>query len=129
MFIFIKTVMLEWFVDTSIVKSALKGKLIEEEDVETRPEYVSASCLDENVCLRNIQKYFTRDSWKALLHLVEAVKQETVWFCGRCTSIIEDEEEDSIVCESCLKWFHFKCTGLKKAPKVSNWFCRRCHSL
>ena len=56
----------------------MEGKLIEEE-VETRPEHVSASCLDENVCIRNIQKYFTYDGREALTHIVEAVKRQTVW--------------------------------------------------
>ena len=41
--------MLEWFVEARIAKSAMEGKLIEVE-VETRPEHVSASCLNENVC-------------------------------------------------------------------------------
>lgn len=107
--------------------SAMKGKLIEE--VETRSEHVSASCLDENVCLRNLQKYFSNDGWKVLLHMVEAVKREAVWYCCRCTNAINDEEENSIVCESCLVWFHFRRTGLKKAPKASEWFCHQCHSL
>ena len=120
--------MLKWFVEARVAESALKGKLIEEEDVEPRPECVSASCLDDNVCIRNIQKYFTNDGWKALLQVVEAVKKGTVWYCGRCTNTINDEEENSVVCESCLVWFHFRCTGLRKAPKASKWFCRQCHS-
>ena len=119
--------MLEWFVEARIAKSAMEGKLIEE--VETRSEHVPASCLDVNVCLRNVQKYFTHDGWKALLYVVEAVKRDTVWFCGRCTNVIGDDEEDSIVCESCLIWFHFRCTSLKKALKTSKWFCLQCHSL
>ena len=49
---FITIYMLEWFVEAMVVQSALKGKLIEE--VETRHERVSASWLDENVCLKNI---------------------------------------------------------------------------
>ena len=121
--------MLEWFVGARIAKSAIEGKLIEEEEVETRPEHVSASCLDENVCIRNIQKYFTYDGWEALTHVVEALKRQTVWYCGRCTNVINDDEEDSVVCDLCLTWFHFRCTGLKKAPKASKWFCRQCHSL
>ena len=122
--------MLKWFVEARAAELVLKGKLIDEEDIETRPECVSASCLDENVCIRNIQKYFTNDGWKALLHLVEAVKNESVvvWCCGRCTNVINDEEENSVVCESCLVWFHFSCTSLRKAPKASKWFCRQCHS-
>ena len=120
--------MLKWLVEARAAESVLKGKLIEEEDIETRPERVSASCLDENVCIRNILKYFTNDGWKALLHLVKAVKNETVWYCGRCTNVINDEEENSVVCESCLVWFHFSCTGLRKALKASKSFCHQYHS-
>ena len=69
--------MLEWFVEARIANSAMEGKLIEEE-VETRPEHVSTSCLDENVCIRNIQKYFTYDGWEALTHVMEAVKRQSV---------------------------------------------------
>lgn len=119
--------MLEWFVEAMIVKLTIAGKLIEE--VEIRPEHVSASCLDENICLRNVQKYFTHDGWKALLDVVEPVKREIVWFCVRCKNVISNDEEDSIVCESCLTWFHLRCTGLKKVCKVSKWFCRQCNSL
>ena len=111
---FIIIVMLEWCVEARVAESALKGKLIEEE-VELDQ---NMSLHHVNVCLRNVQKYFTNDGWKAVLHLVKAVKRETVWYCGRCTNVIKDEEEDSIVCKSCLVWFHFRCTGLKKSCKM-----------
>ena len=41
--------MLGWFVDDKFVKSALNGKLIEEESVECHPEVVPNAVLDENV--------------------------------------------------------------------------------
>ena len=50
--------MLEWFVEARIAKSAVKGRLIGEEEVETRPECVSASCLDENVLSQECTKIF-----------------------------------------------------------------------
>ena len=121
--------MLLWFVESKVANSALAGKLIEEEEVEMRPERVSASCFDENVCLKNIQKYFSCDGWAALLHVVEAVKKHPVWYCGRCTNSISDDTENSIICDSCLVWYHFKCTGLEKTPKSKLWFCRSCHVL
>ncbi len=82
--------------------SALAGKVIEKEKIETRPERVSASCLDENVCIRSIQKYFTPDAWTAVMHVTEVMKNHAVWYCGACTRSICDETENSIVCESCL---------------------------
>ena len=45
-------VMLSWFVDNEKVMNAMRNNiLIEEEDVETRPECVPMKCLDENVCM------------------------------------------------------------------------------
>ena len=32
------------------------------------------------------------------------------------------------VCESCLLWYHFKCSGVTKQPKAKTWFCRKCHA-
>ena len=78
MVIFVITVMLERFGEARIEKLAIAGRLIEE--VEIRPEHVSTSCLDEKVCLRNVQKYFTYDGWKALLDVVEAVKKRQYGF-------------------------------------------------
>ena len=44
--------MLSWFVDNEKVMNAMRNNiLIEEEDVETRPECVPMKCLDENVCM------------------------------------------------------------------------------
>ena len=116
-----------WFVESDVAESALAVKLIEEHKVETRPERVSSSCLDENVCLGSVQKYFTHDGWAALLHVVEAVKKTPVWYCGRCTNSISDDTENSIMCDSCLVWYHFKCTGIKQSPKSKVWFCRFCY--
>ena len=43
---------LSWFVDVEVANSAIAGdKIVEENDIEVRPEKISVSCLDENVCL------------------------------------------------------------------------------
>ena len=42
-------VMLRWFVDDELVKSALNGELIKEESVECRPEVVPNAMLDESI--------------------------------------------------------------------------------
>jgi hypothetical protein len=31
-----------------------------------------------------------------------------------------------IKCDSCGNWYHFACVGLKRAPRVQNWFCPTC---
>ena len=52
-------VILSWFVDKP---SALKGALIEEENVECRPEKVSNAVLDENVDICLVRKYFSHEA-------------------------------------------------------------------
>ena len=51
--------MLEWFVDKVIVASAVEDRrLIEEDQVEVRPEKISDGVLDENVDVHLIRKFF-----------------------------------------------------------------------
>ena len=52
--------MLRWFVEENIMEKAIKGLgkyLIEEEDVETKPERVPTAVLDENVDVHLIRKF------------------------------------------------------------------------
>ena len=81
--------------------------------MEIRPEPIPASCLDKNVCVQSVQKYFTEDAWAALKQVIEIVKKNTVWYCGVCLKAIDDNAENSIMCDSCLCWFHFCCVSLK----------------
>ena len=39
---------LSWFVDVEVANSAIAGdKIVEDNDIEVRPEKISVSCLDE----------------------------------------------------------------------------------
>jgi len=120
-------VILQWFVeacDSDVVLSR-KG-LIKEDAVEILPERIPVSCLDDQVHLQSCKKYFTNDGWLAVENVVEAVKRNPLYYCGRCTSQIDDDQENSIQCDSCLMWFHYKCANIRQAPKRKTWFCRTC---
>jgi len=54
--------MLRWFVDKCVAESALSGELIEENEVECRPERVPNALLDENVDINLIRLCFTDDA-------------------------------------------------------------------
>ena len=124
----LSTVILSWFVDCQIKEAVLAGKrLVEEEDVEMKPERISAWCLDENVCIPSIQKYFSEDAWAALTQVLEVVRKNAVWYYGTCSKVVNDDTENSVVCDSCLSWFHFNCVALKTCPKSKQWFCLYCH--
>ena len=64
--------------EPAVVDAALAGTIIEEVQVEMRPEKVSASCLDENVFIRSCRKYFSRNVWIALSQVVELKKKHTI---------------------------------------------------
>ena len=111
-----------------MANDAISGMMIDEDQVEVRPEKISASCLDENVCLESCRKYFSEDAWMAVVNLMDTIRKKPVWYCGRCTNPISDESESSVVCDCCLSWYHFKCLNLKQSPKSKLWFCQSCYS-
>ena len=113
---------LSWFVDSSVAAGAIDGKIIEEDEVEVRPEKITASCLDENVCLDSTRKYYSQDAWLAVEDVVEALRGNPVYYCGRCTCPIKDETQSSIICDGCLCWFHFQCLNLKQPPSLKCGF-------
>lgn len=47
------------------------------------------------------------------------------WFCPSCGS---KADVHTVVCESCLEWFHLDCVNLKQKPKIADWFCNHCKS-
>ena len=119
------TVILSWFVEKPIIQAALKGTLIEEENVECRPEKVSNAILDENVDIHLTRSYFSQDVWVIVDGVLQQKRVRPSWVCTVCQHDLHSEP--SIICESCLEWFHFRCVGLTGQPKKKNWFCRSCH--
>ena len=117
--------MLSWFVDQLVAKAAIKDdRLIEEEDVECRPEKIPCSVLDENVSICLVRPYFTTDAWMIVEEVVKKKRESDVWLCATCHDSLEGKL--SIICELCLQWYHFVCVGLTTQPKKKNWFCRQC---
>ena len=99
--------------DTDVAAAAIGGKIIDETEVEVRPEKVPTSCLDENVCLESCRKYCSMDAWNLIKSVVDVIQNNPVYYCGRCTNPISDETQSSIVCECCLNWYHFSCLNMK----------------
>ena len=71
-------VILKRFVDANVVDSAIKGSLINEDNVEVCPETISCSCLDENVCIESCRKYFSPDAWVSVKAVVEVGKSHPI---------------------------------------------------
>lgn len=121
-------VMLQWFVEAEVADDVLKKSvgLIEEEEVEVRPEKIPDAVCDENVDIHLIRKFFTPDAWLVVAQVTEQ-KKKSILVCSYCSH--DADEYPSIFCDRCLSWFHMKCVGLTHGPKTRNWFCRKCHQL
>ena len=51
---------LSWLLSADIVNFALRGQLVDEDQIEVRPELLSPALVDENVELKLVQIFFTR---------------------------------------------------------------------
>ena len=111
--------MLKWLVEDKVLVEALKSPgqyLIEEQDVETRPERVPDAALDENVDVHLMRRFFSADAWVVVREVVKQ-KQENPSFI--CKIYFHDlHEKPSVLCDHCLSWHHLKCVSLKQEPKA-----------
>ena len=110
--------------DKQVIHDTLKGRLIEEDKVKCRPEQIPDSVLDENVDVCLVRHFFSSDAWTLLEMVLSSKAKEVMWTCKVCHHDLHSEQ--SIICDACLQWYHFRCIGLKAQPKARNWFCRSC---
>lgn len=120
-------VMLSWFVDQCKIDPVLrKGEVIEESEVECRPERISSAILDESVDIYLIRHYFTNDAWLLVQDVLKRKSENHVWICKRCNHDIDEDSSEAILCDVCL--LDFRCVGIIKQPKQKNWYCRQCYN-
>ena len=118
-------VILGWFLNKDVVQQCIKkGTLAEEEEVECMPERIPDSVTDENVDVCLVRKHFTCDAWLIVEQVVDQKIKNMRWVCKSCQHDLDSGQ--SVVCDSCLLWFHFSCVGIVKYPKSKEWFCRTC---
>lgn len=116
--------MLGWCVTKEKIPHSLSGKyLIKESDVEQRPEFVNNEILDENAKLHLLQKYMDEDAFHSILKTVQIKRKTAVWMCSVCNVNVDGK---SVVCDVCLKWYHYTCVGFNRAPRTTLWFCPVC---
>ena len=114
-----ENMILSWFVSSL----ADIGEVFQESDVETIPENVPSCVLDSNVDVNLVRKFFSEEGWMVLQTTPEA-RKALPWLCRQCSDDLAAEE--SVGCESCLHWFHYKYANLKAAPRCKYWYCVAC---
>ena len=116
--------MLSWFVGAETAVAAVrKATTVTAQHIKRCATTTAA--LDDDVCLETLRQYCDAEGWSALQALVDDVRADAVWYCAACSVSIEDGD-GSVACDSCLQWHHFRCVGLKTAPKARCWFCAKC---
>ncbi|KAH8009019.1 hypothetical protein HPB51_008949 [Rhipicephalus microplus] len=118
-----KLAMLSWLVGKRQASDAIKGKLLDEESVEARPEDIHDGIRDEMVDINLVRRFFTDDAWKAV-QMVLSVKKDEEWKCTKCKTKLDDH--DAVLCDWCLLWYHLPCVGVKQKPKTKLWKCGSC---
>ncbi|KAM7289013.1 uncharacterized protein ISCGN_029150 [Ixodes scapularis] len=121
-----RSVLLAGFIDKRLCQRVLDGSyLLEETDVEVRPEALPSALLDCRVSLPRLRKYFTPDAWSLLTSSVGAKKSNELWICSLCKEK-DDGELKMVCCEQCLEWFHWSCAALTRQDVKKQWYCPRC---
>ncbi|CAN8002340.1 unnamed protein product [Ixodes hexagonus] len=121
-----KLKLLTWLTGTQKAAEAMKGKLLDEDTVEQRPECVHGGIRDDNIDINLVRRFFTDDAWQAV-QMVIGMKRQESWKCNECETHLDDH--DSVMCDWCLTWNHLPCVGLRKQPKTKLWKCRVCSGL
>jgi len=103
-----------------LVKKALLGEKIGKKEaiVDAEP---TTNLLYENVKWASIQRFLLK-----LSRGMADLEKNPQYKCGACHKDLSTAV--SIIYESCLVWYHLKCTGLTIAPKKAEWFCRLCYA-
>ena len=72
-------------------------------------------------------KYMTKEAFEFLEKMIFEKEKFTCKIC------LEEASDKTVGCETCLRWFHFKCVGYnpegKKKEREEPWFCEDCHLL
>lgn len=118
-----KLAVLTWLVGKQRAWDVIKGKILDEESVEARPEDVHNGVRDAIVDINLVHHFFNDDAWKAVL-TVASIKKDEEWKCTECKTKIDDHE--SVSCDWCLLWCHLPCVGVKQKPKAKLWKCGSC---
>ena len=89
---------MKWFVDSNIATAAIREKkLIEEEDVECRPEMIPSSVLNENVDVCLVRHYFSADAWMVVQDVIGRKAKMDLWECSVCQHDLHDGRKSRIM--------------------------------
>ena len=105
--------------------STLSYKTYDEDDIVVNSLFSKRIILIFNNLVKSkfdFTKYFTNDAMLSISNNIKVSESNQNWICSICSI---DSSSDSIGCESCNEWYHFKCLNLRK-NFVGSFFCTSC---
>ena len=64
----------------------------------------------------------TEEAFKKLKSIISKNKNNVKWICATCELALLSASSTS--CDGCLKWYDYKCAGIKRGRKI--WVCNSC---
>lgn len=77
----------------------------------------SKSITDE--LIKGLKPYCDSAAFVKIKSVIKPKRAAGDWTCGTCKSYVDDTLNNRLESDACLRWNHFKCSGIKKAPV---WF-------
>ena len=65
--------------EQDVANKAMQSSILIE---EARLECIPMKCLDENVCVNMVKKYFTIDAWMVVQNVMEVMQTRRKWDCA-----------------------------------------------
>jgi len=121
-------IIIQWLTNHSIAQNVRKQNyIIQREDIKTHVELIHMGIVEPEVNINLIKPLCSTGAWDLLKDIIELKKEINVWVCPTCQSEINDE--DSILCNSCLTLYHKQCVNITSRKKKSSfWFCLSCYN-
>jgi len=87
--------------------SLYNNYIIDDVSILTWQDEIHSGILEEDVDINMVKCFFTNGIWKSLMKIINIKRKKVVWLCPTCQKDISLKK--SILCDSCLTWFHVKC--------------------
>ena len=102
--------LLKFLVDKNTIKNVLEGSYeIEYKDLEhITPVTHSDTFMDSEVNIEVLKYYISEDGLIYLEKIVKKKKEEKLYTCPTCK---KEAANGTLACDSCLRWYHFKCAN------------------
>ena len=130
------TFMFTYFISHELVTGTIKKELSEKADLEKRKSAVerqpTPKVITQSPAIPLPTPPEQPKKKQRTTRKTKKTKSKPVYVCATCTEIckeaeaFDDNKENSVECDQCLKWFHWGCVDFQEVDDDTRWFCDDC---